>query len=297
MKFVIKRKEKLTSNIFLMEVTAEWVARSAKPGQFVIVIIDDKGERIPLTICDYDPVKGTIVLVFQVVGKSTEKMASLAVGEKFKDIVGPLGKESLMMNLPDEELKNRRMLFVAGGVGTAPIYPQLKWAKKHGIHADVIIGTKTKSTLILEDMMKEYADNLYVCTDDGSYGMHGLVTDAIKHLVEEKKEKYDEVVAIGPMVMMKFVSLLTKELGIKTTVSLNSLMVDGTGMCGACRLQVGNEVKFACVDGPEFDGHLVDFDQAMKRQQMYKSKEGRALLKVQEGDTHHGGCGHCGGDE
>ena len=136
MKFVIKRKEKLTSNIFLMEVTAEWVARSAKPGQFVIVIIDDKGERIPLTICDYDPVKGTIVLVFQVVGKSTEKMASLAVGEKFKDIVGPLGKESLMMNLPDEELKNRRMLFVAGGVGTAPIYPQLKWAKKHGMHAD-----------------------------------------------------------------------------------------------------------------------------------------------------------------
>ena len=273
MKFVIKRKEKLTSNIFLMEVTAEWVARSAKPGQFVIVIIDDKGERIPLTICDYDPVKGTIVLVFQVVGKSTEKMASLAVGEKFKDIVGPLGKESLMMNLPDEELKNRRMLFVAGGVGTAPIYPQLKWAKKHGINADVIIGTNTKSTLILEDMMKEYADNLYVCTDDGSYGMHGLVTDAIKHLVEEKKEKYDEVVAIGPMVMMKFVSLLTKELGIQTTVSLNSLMVDGTGMCGACRVTIDGKTKFTCVDGPEFDAHLVDFDEAIRRQSMFKTHE------------------------
>lgn len=273
MEFEIKRKEKLTSNIFLMEVEAAWVARAAKPGQFVIVIIDDKGERIPLTICDYDTDKGTITLVFQIVGKSTERMALLGLGDRFKDIVGPLGKESMLVHLSDQEAKDKRILFVAGGVGTAPIYPQLKWAKAHGMKADVIIGTKTKKTLILEDMMKEYADNLYICTDDGSYGMHGLVTDAIKYLVEEKKQQYDEVVAIGPMIMMKFVSILTKELGLKTTVSLNSLMVDGTGMCGACRVSIGGKTKFTCVDGPEFDAHLVDFDEAMRRQAMYKTHE------------------------
>ena len=273
MNFEIRRKEKLTSNIFLMEVDAKWVARAAKPGQFVIVIIDDKGERIPLTICDYDKEKGTIVLVFQIVGKSTEKMARLGVGDRLKDVVGPLGKESEFMHLSQEEMKNKRFLFVAGGVGTAPVYPQLKWVKAHGMKADVIIGTKTKATLILEDMIKEYADNLLVCTDDGSYGMHGLVTDAIKHLVEQKQQKYDEVVAIGPMIMMKFVSLLTKELGLKTTVSLNSLMVDGTGMCGACRVTIGGKTKFTCVDGPEFDAHLVDFDEAMRRQAMFKTHE------------------------
>ncbi|MCI6962936.1 MAG: sulfide/dihydroorotate dehydrogenase-like FAD/NAD-binding protein, partial [Bacteroidales bacterium] len=271
MNFEIRQKEKLTSNIFLMEVDAKWVARAAKPGQFVIVIIDDKGERIPLTICDYDKEKGTIVLVFQIVGKSTEKMARLGVGDRLKDVVGPLGKESEFMHLDQEEMKNKRFLFVAGGVGTAPVYPQLKWVKAHGMKADVIIGTKTKATLILEDMIKEYADNLLVCTDDGSYGMHGLVTDAIKHLVEQKQQKYDEVVAIGPMIMMKFVSLLTKELGLKTTVSLNSLMVDGTGMCGACRVTIGGKTKFTCVDGPEFDAHLVDFDEAMRRQAMFKT--------------------------
>ena len=270
--FEIRRREQLTSNIYLMEISAYWVARAAKPGQFIIIIIDDKGERIPLTICDYNKEEGSITIVFQIVGKSTEKLAKLGKGNKLKDVVGPLGKESLLMYVPEQERANKRILFIGGGVGTAPIYPQVKWVKEHGMKADVIIGTKTHNTLILEDMMKEVADNLYVCTDDGSYGMKGLVTDCLKSLVE-KGEKYDEVVAIGPMVMMKFVSLLTKELGIKTTVSLNSLMVDGTGMCGACRVTIGGKTKFTCVDGPEFDAHLVDFDEAIRRQSMYKTHE------------------------
>ena len=189
------------------------------------------------------------------------------------------------------------MLFVAGGVGTAPVYPQVKWLHNHGIDADVIIGSKTKDMLILEDEMRAVAGNLYVTTDDGSYERKGLVTDVIKDLVNNQGKKYDVIVAIGPMIMMKFVSLLTKELNIPTIVSLNPIMVDGTGMCGACRVTVGGKIKFACVDGPEFDGHLINFDEAMKRQQMYKSDEGRAILKLQEGDTHHGGCGQCGGDE
>ncbi len=273
MNFEIQRKEQLTSNIFLMEVKAEWVARAAQPGQFVIVIIDEKGERVPLTICDYDAEKGTVLLVFQVVGKSTEKMSCLNVGDCFRDIVGPLGRESELVHLSEQERAQKRILFVAGGVGTAPIYPQLKWVKTHGMKADVIIGTKTKSTLILEDMMSQYADNLYVCTDDGSYGLHGLVTDKLKQLVVQEGQKYDEVIAIGPMIMMKFVSILTKELGLKTTVSLNSLMVDGTGMCGACRVTIGGKTKFTCVDGPEFDAHLVDFDEAIRRQAMYKDHE------------------------
>ena len=196
-----------------------------------------------------------------------------------------------------EEVKKRKYLFVAGGVGSAPVYPQVKWMHEHGIEADVIEGSKTKDLLILEDELKAVAGNLYVTTDDGSYERKGMVTDVIKDLVENQGKKYDVCVAIGPMIMMKFVCKLTKELGIPTIVSLNPIMVDGTGMCGACRVTVGGEVKFACVDGPEFDGHLVDFDQAMKRQQMYKTEEGRAILKAQEGATHHGGCGNCGGDE
>ena len=189
------------------------------------------------------------------------------------------------------------MLFVAGGVGTAPVYPQVKWLHEHGIAVDVIVGAKTKDLLILEEEMKAVAGNLYVTTDDGSYERKGMVTDVVKDLVNNQGKKYDVCVAIGPMIMMKFVALLTKELEIPTIVSLNPIMVDGTGMCGACRVTVGNEVKFACVDGPEFDGHLVNFDEAMKRQQMYKTEEGRAILKLQEGDTHkNGGCG-CGGDK
>lgn len=295
--YQIKRAEVLANNIYLMDVEAPRVAKHCEPGQFVIVKIDEKGERVPLTICDYDREAGTVTIVLQTIGASTEKMAHLKEGDYFRDFVGPLGCASEFVNEDIEELKKKNILFVAGGVGAAPVYPQVKWLHNHGIEADVIVGSKTKDLLILEEEMKAVAGNYYPCTDDGSYGHAGMVTSKIEQLVNEEGKKYDLCVAIGPMIMMKFACLTTKKLEIPTIVSMNPIMVDGTGMCGACRLQVGNEVKFACVDGPEFDGHLVDFDQAMKRQQMYKTKEGRALLKVQEGDTHHGGCGHCGGDE
>ncbi len=290
--YKILKAEELTANIFLMEVEARRVAQSCQPGQFIIVRNDAEGERIPLTICDYDREKGTITIVFQVVGAATQFMANLKVGDSFHDFVGPLGCPSEFVNEDIEELKKKKILFVAGGVGTAPVYPQVKWLHERGIDADVIVGAKTKDLLILEEEMKAVAGNLYITTDDGSYGRSGMVTQTIKDLVEEGKT-YDVCVAIGPMIMMKFVCLQTKELGIPTIVSLNPVMVDGTGMCGACRVTVGGEVKFACVDGPEFDGHLVNFDEAMKRQQIYKTAEGRAFLKAKEGDTHHGGCGNC----
>ena len=295
--YQIKKARKLADKIYLMDVEAPRVAKHCEPGQFVIVKLDEKGERVPLTICDYDREAGTITIVFQALGASTEKMAHLQEGDYFRDFVGPLGCASEFVNEDVEELKKKKILFVAGGVGAAPVYPQVKWLHNHGVAVDVIVGCKTKELLLLEEEMKAVAGNYYPCTDDGSYGHAGMVTSKIEQLVNEEGKKYDLCVAIGPMIMMKFACLTTKKLEIPTIVSMNPIMVDGTGMCGACRLQVGNEVKFACVDGPEFDGHLVDFDQAMKRQQMYKSKEGRAMLKVQEGDTHHGGCGHCGGDE
>ena len=295
--YQIKKAKELTNNIFLMDVEAPRVASHCEPGQFVIVKIDEKGERVPLTICDYDREAGTVTIVFQALGASTQKMAVLKEGDYFRDFVGPLGCASEFVNEDLEELKAKKILFVAGGVGAAPVYPQVKWLHNHGVQVDVIVGSKTKDLLILEEEMSAVAGNYYPCTDDGSYGHAGLVTSKIEQLVNEEGKQYDLCVAIGPMIMMKFACLTTKKLNIPTIVSMNPIMVDGTGMCGACRLQVGNEVKFACVDGPEFDGHLVDFDQAMKRQQMYKSKEGRAILKLQEGDTHHGGCGHCGGDE
>ncbi len=293
----ILKAEQLADKIYLMDVEAPRVARSCQPGEFVIVKIDEEGERIPLTICDYDREKGTITIVFQTVGASTYRMAFLKTGDAFQDVVGPLGNPSEFVSDPLEEVKKRKYLFVAGGVGAAPVYPQVKWMKAHGIDADVIVGSKNKDLLILEKEMEAAAGILYVTTDDGSYGRKGMVTAVIEDLVKNEGKTYDVCVAIGPMIMMKFVAKLTKELGIPTIVSLNPIMVDGTGMCGACRVTVGGEVKFACVDGPEFDGHLVDFDQAMKRQQMYKTQEGRDMLKAQEGATHHGGCGHCGGDD
>ena len=293
--YKILKAEKLAEKIFLMDVEAPRVARSCQPGEFVIVKMDEKGERIPLTICDFDREKGTVTIVFQIVGASTLKMSELQAGDAFQDFVGPLGQPSEFVKEDLEEVKKRKYLFVAGGVGTAPVYPQVKWMKQHGIDVDVIVGAKNKDLLILEDMMKEQAGNLYITTDDGSYVRKGMVTEVIKDLVENQGKQYDVCVAIGPMIMMKFVCKLTKELNIPTIVSMNPIMVDGTGMCGACRLTVGDEVKFACVDGPEFDGHLVNFDEAMKRQQMYKTEEGRAMLKAVEGDTHHGGCGQCNG--
>ena len=295
--YKILKAEKLADKIFLMDVHAPRVASHCQPGQFVIVKMDDKGERIPLTICDYDREAGTITIVFQEVGASTIKMADLKEGDSFRDFVGPLGCPSEFVHEDLEELKKKKIVFVAGGVGAAPVYPQVKWLHAHGIEADVILGAKTKDMVILEKELEAVAGNLYVTTDDGSYGRSGMVTATLEDLVNKEGKTYDSCVAIGPMIMMKFVCLLTKKLEIPTIVSMNPIMVDGTGMCGACRLQVGDEIKFACVDGPEFDGHLVDFDQAMKRSQMYKTEEGRAILKLQEGDTHHGGCGNCGGDK
>ena len=290
--YKILEARELTTNIYLMEVEAKRVAKSCMPGQFVIVRMDEEGERIPLTICDYNRDKGTITIVFQVVGASTLRMTSLKAGDYFQDFVGPLGRPSDLTEESVEELRNKKILFIAGGVGTAPVYPQVKWLHEQGVAADVIVGAKTKDLLILEKEMEAVAGNLYVTTDDGSYGRSGMVTATLQSLVDEGKQ-YDVCVAIGPMIMMKFVCKLTKELNIPTVVSLNPIMVDGTGMCGACRVTVDGKVKFACVDGPEFDGHLVDFDQAMKRQQIYKTEEGRAFLKEKEGATHHGGCGNC----
>ena len=289
----IVKAEELTTNIYLMDVEAPRVAKACQPGQFVIVRMDEEGERIPLTICDYDREAGTITIVLQVVGAATEMMRSLKAGDSFHDFVGPLGWPSELIHEDIESLKNKKILFVAGGLGTAPVYPQVKWLHEHGVKADVIIGAKTKDLLIMEEEMTVVAGNLYITTDDGSYGRSGMVTKVIEDLIDKEGKSYDVCVAIGPMIMMKFVCLTTKKYDLPTVVSMNPIMVDGTGMCGACRLTVDGEVKFACVDGPEFDGHKVDFDQAMKRQQIYKTKEGRAFLKAQEGSTHHGGCGNC----
>ena len=290
--YKIVKKEELTTNIFLMDVEAARVAKTCQPGQFVIVRTDEEGERIPLTICDYDRDKGTVTIVFQCMGAATHMMAGLKEGDAFQDFVGPLGCPSELVKETPEALRKKKILFVAGGVGAAPVYPQVKWLHENGVNADVIVGSKTKELLILEKEMEAVAGNLYITTDDGSYGRSGMVTQTIKELVAEGKQ-YDVCIAIGPMIMMKFVCLLTKELGIPTVVSMNPIMVDGTGMCGACRVTVDGKVKFACVDGPEFDGHAVNFDEAMRRQTLYKTEEGRAMLKLQEGDTHHGGCGNC----
>ena len=289
----ILNKRQLSDKIWLMDVLAPRTARSCLPGQFVIVKIDETGERIPLTICDYDREKETVTIVFQTVGVSTARMARLNEGDSFRDFVGPLGCPSELTGRTAEELKEKRILFVAGGVGTAPVDPQVKWLRQQGAAADCIIGARSKNLIILEEEMKKEAANLYIATDDGSYGFQGNVSNLLGDLVRNQGKAYDLVIAIGPLIMMKFVCLLTKELNIPTIVSMNPIMVDGTGMCGACRLNVGGEIKFACVDGPEFDGHLVNFDEAMKRQAIYKTEEGRAMLRLQEGDTHHGGCGFC----
>lgn len=268
--FEILSKRELAPNITEMKVYAPRVAKAAKPGQFVIVRVDEPGERIPLTICDYDSEKGSVTIVTQTIGKSSAKINSLNEGERFADFAGPLGRPSDLLDLPEEELRKSRILFVAGGVGTAPVYPQAKWLHEHGVQADVIIGAKTKDIFTYVEEMRSVA-NVYLCTDDGSEGFHGMVTGLMKDLIENRGKEYDRCVIIGPMIMMKFAALATKEYGIPTMVSLNALMVDGTGMCGACRVSVGGETKFTCVEGPEFDGHLVDFDEAMRRQNMYRN--------------------------
>lgn len=285
--YVITRKEKLADKIYLMDIKAPRVASHCLPGQFIILKIDEKGERIPLTICDYDREEGTVTIVFQALGSSTKRMAKYQVGEAFRDFTGPLGKPSELMGMSKEELSKKKVLFVAGGVGAAPVYPQVKWMKENGYDVDCIIGARSKELIILEEPIRQYAKNFYITTDDGTYGMKGNVNDCIKELIQNQGLHYDIVVAIGPMIMMKYVCILTKELNIKTIVSMNPIMVDGTGMCGACRLTIGNEVKFACVDGPEFDGHMVDFDEAINRLSMYKTQEGKKLLRDKEGDSHH----------
>ena len=285
--YKILRKELLAPNIYRMDIEAPRVAHSAKPGQFIIVRLDEAGERIPLTIADYDATEGWVTIVTQTVGFSTTKLCSMNVGDQLADFAGPLGRPSDFVKEDPEVLRNKKILFVAGGVGTAPVYPQVKWLSEHGVKSDVIIGAKNKDTLIFVDKMKSVAGNVYIATDDGSEGFHGMVTDLMRHLIDNEGKKYDEVIAIGPMIMMKFVCKTTLEYGLKTIVSLNTLMVDGTGMCGACRVTVGGKTRFTCVDGPEFDGHQVDFDEAMRRQGMYKTIESRkAKIERERAEGH-----------
>lgn len=291
--FTIVEKRKLAAQIYLMDVKASRVAKAAKPGQFVIVKMDEKGERIPLTICDYNTERETVTIVFQTLGQSTIAMAQYNAGDCFADFAGPLGKASEFIVEDMDALRKQRFVFVAGGVGAAPVYPQVKWLQQRGIQVDVILGARSKDFVILEAEMQALGATVYVTTDDGSYGRKGLVTDVLKDLIDGGT-MYDHVIAIGPMIMMKFVAKLTKIYNLKTTISLNPIMVDGTGMCGACRVTIGGETKFACVDGPEFDGHLVDFDEAMRRQAMYKTEEGRCLLEAEK-TSHAGGC--CGGNK
>lgn len=294
--YKINAVRQLTDTIFEMEVFAPRVAKRCQPGEFVIVRIDEQGERIPLTICDYNRQKGLITIVFQTVGQSTYRMAGLTEADSFMDVTGPLGNPSEFVHEAMDSIKQQHFLFIAGGVGCAPVYPQVKWLYEHGVSVDVILGARSENLIILRDEMEKVCSHLYIMTDDGTCGEKGLVTDKLDELVQKQGKVYDRCVAIGPMIMMKFACIHTKALNIPTTVSMNPIMVDGTGMCGACRVTVGGNVKFACVDGPEFDGHQVDFDQAMKRQQMYKTEEGRKMLKLAEGSSHHGGCGQCGGD-
>lgn len=268
--FEIISKRELAPNITEMKVSAPRVAASALPGQFVIVRTDEHGERIPLTICDFDREAGTVTIVTQAIGLSSGKICSLEKGDTFADFAGPLGLPSDLIELSDEELRNLKVLFVAGGVGTAPVYPQAKWLNEHGCRADVIIGAKTKDLFTYVDEMREVA-NVHLCTDDGSEGFHGMVTGLMEQMIEKEGRKFDRCVVIGPMIMMKFAAKTTAKYNLPTVVSLNALMVDGTGMCGACRVSVGGKTRFTCVEGPEFDGHQVDFDEAMRRQNMYRN--------------------------
>ncbi|MBR3306458.1 MAG: sulfide/dihydroorotate dehydrogenase-like FAD/NAD-binding protein [Lachnospiraceae bacterium] len=278
--FRIKEMDYLNPTIFRMVVEAPMVARSCQPGQFVIVRADEEGERIPLTICDYDRVAGTVTIVVQVIGAGTTLMGRMKKGDMLADFVGPLGQPSDLVTDDIAEVRNKKIVFIAGGLGTAPVYPQVKWLRDHGISADVIIGAKSKDILIMEDEFKDVAGNLYITTDDGSYGREGMVTKCLEDLVTKEGKIYDHCVSIGPMIMMKFVCQLTEKLGIHTVVSMNPIMVDGTGMCGACRCTVDGVTKFACVDGPEFDGHKVDWDEAMRRSGMYRDWEAEKRAAV-----------------
>lgn len=271
--YKIVKKEMLTSTTCRMEVEAPRLAKAARPGQFLIVRTDEKGERIPLTISDFDAKRGTVVIVTQQIGASSAAIIALNEGDSFEDVVGPLGNPSAFINKNAEDLKSSRYIFIAGGVGTAPVYPQAKWLHEHGAAVDAIIGAKTKDLLIYTQEIGSVCDNLFICTDDGTEGFHGLVTARLEKLVTEEGQSYTQAVAIGPMIMMKFCTLTCRKFGIPEDVSLNTLMVDGTGMCGACRVTVAGKTRFACVDGPEFNGYDVDFDEAMRRLGQYKAEE------------------------
>ncbi len=265
--YKILKKKELNPTVTLMEVDAPFVAKKAEPGQFIILRVDEEGERIPLTVADFDREKGTVTIIFQIVGGTTERLNQLREGEFIHDFVGPLGEPSHVEGL-------KKVAVVGGGVGCAIAYPVAKKLHKLGAEVHSIVGFRSKDLVILEEEFRAVSDEMRMMTDDGSYGKKGLVTDALKELIEAGN-KYDEVIAIGPVVMMKFVSLLTKQYGIKTVVSMNPIMIDGTGMCGCCRLTVAGKTKFACVDGPDFDGHEVDYDEIMKRASTYKEFEKR----------------------
>ena len=278
--FTIVEKRNLAPQVFLLVIDAPLVARKAQPGQFVIVRVSDDGERIPLTIADYNAPKGTVSLIVQAVGATTIQLCALEAGDMICDFVGPLGKPSEFHNV-------KRVLCVGGGVGTAVVYPQVKMLHAQGVKVDVVIGGRTRDLLILVDELRAVCDNLYLATNDGSAGVQGMVTDVVKQLLDNG-EQYDEAVAIGPMIMMKVVCGLTREYGLKTMVSMNPIMVDGTGMCGGCRLTVGGKTVYACVDGPDFDGHQVDFDEAMRRAGMYKEEEAHQCNLLNKGGNGHG---------
>ena len=275
--FQILEKTMLCPTIAEIVVKAPRVAKAALPGQFLIIRDEEKGERIPLTISDSDPVRGTVTIVIQLIGASSHNMVEhFSVGDSYADVVGPLGNPSDFVTMTPEELAQQRYVFIAGGLGTAPVYPQAKWLHEHGAAVDVIIGARTQDLLIYTDKLASACDNLYLCTDDGSVGFKGVGTAKLEALVAEGV-KYTRCVAIGPMIMMKFATLTCVKLGIPVVVSMNSLMVDGTGMCGACRVSVGGKTRFSCVDGPEFDGALIDWDEAMRRSRQYKPEETAAM--------------------
>ena len=285
-KFEILSKEMLTAATCSMKISAPRIASAAQPGQFLIVRADEKGERIPLTISDYNSGEGTVTIVTQSIGVSSGHINSFSEGECFADVVGPLGLPSEFIEYSPERLRSESYVFIAGGLGTAPVYPQVRWLKEHGASVDVIIGARSKDLLIYTEEMASVCDNLYLCTDDGSCGFHGVGTAQLEALVAQGKN-YTRCVAIGPMIMMKFSTLTCKKLGIPITVSLNTLMVDGTGMCGACRVSVAGKMRFACVEGPEFDGYEVDFDEAMRRQGQYRLEEKEA--SAMEAARHNAG--------
>ncbi len=269
--FKIVKKRELNANVTLMEFDAPFIAKKARAGQFIIFRVDEKGERVPLTIADHDSDKGTITIIFQIVGRATQKLAALNEGDSIIDLAGPLG-------VPTELGDNvKKVCVVGGGVGCAIAYPQAKELFGNGIEVDVIAGFRNKDIVILEEEFKKQCNDLTICTDDGSYGKKGFVTDALKEKIESGS-KYDAVIAIGPVPMMKFVCAVTKPYGIKTIVSLNPIMIDGTGMCGGCRVTVGGKIRYACVEGPDFDGHEVDFDELMKRNSTYREYEENCRL-------------------